>query len=53
MEFLLIKESDFPNLFDNTVVKKQKMSKFFDEQDFNSDLETIELNRIDLLKQLE
>lgn len=53
LDFLLIKESDFPNLFDNPVVKKQKMTKFFDEQDFNSDLETIELNKIDLLKQLE
>ena len=53
LNFLLIKEKEFPNLFDDPIIKQQKMSKFFNEQDFNSDIETIELNKIDLLKQVE
>ena len=36
----------------NPIVQHQKMSKYLDEQDFNSDCETIERNRDDLLKQL-
>lgn len=50
--FLLIHEKEFPHLFQNEVVKHQKMSKYFDEQDFNSDCETINRNKDDLLKQL-
>ena len=52
-DFLLIREKEFCNLFDNPVVKAQKMSKFFDEQDFNSDVETIEGNKIEILKNFE
>ena len=51
--FLMIKEIEFPHLFENPIVKHQNMTKFFDEQDFNSDCETVERNRVDLLKQLE
>ena len=51
--FLMIREREFANLFDDPVVRHQKMSKYFDEQDFNSDCETIERNQNDLLKQLE
>lgn len=49
---MLIKEKEFPDLFQNPVVKHQKMSKFFDEQDFNSDCEMIERNKNDLLASL-
>jgi hypothetical protein len=49
----MIKEKEFPQLFENPIVKHQNMTKFFDEQDFNSDCETVERNRVDLLKQLE
>lgn len=49
----MIREREFSNLFaNNPVTKQQKMSKYFDEQDFNSDSETIERNKVDLLKQL-
>jgi len=51
--FLMIKEKEFPHLFENQIVRQQNMTKFFDEQDFNSDCETVERNRVDLLKQLE
>ena len=51
--FLLIREKEFPHLFENPIVRHQRMSKFFDEQDFNSDCETVERNKVDLLKQLE
>ena len=50
--FMCIRELEFPRLFKNPIVKHQKMSKFLDEQDFNSDTETIERNRGDLLKQV-
>lgn len=48
----MIQEHEFPHLFKNPVVQQQKMSKYLDEQDFNSDSETIEHNKGDLLKQL-
>ena len=48
--FLKIREKEFPHLFENEVVMHQKMSKYFDEQDFNSDCETINRNKFDLLK---
>lgn len=48
--FLMIREREFSNLFENPITKQQKMSKYFDEQDFNSDCETIERNKDDLLK---
>ena len=47
--FLMIKEKEFPHLFENPVVRHQRMSKFFAEQDFNSDCETVERNKVDLL----
>ena len=51
--FLMIKEAEFPALFaENPVVKRQKMSRYFDEQDYNSDCETIERNKGDLLGDL-
>lgn len=49
---MVIKEQEFPHLFQNQVVKQQKLSKLLDEQDFNSDCETIGRNREDLLKSL-
>jgi len=51
--FLMIKEKEFPHLFENPVVRHQRMTKFFAEQDFNSDCETVERNKVDLLKELE
>jgi len=51
--FLMIREKEFPHLFEDPVVRHQRMSKFFAEQDFNSDCETVERNRDDMLKQLE
>jgi len=50
--FMMIKEREFPHLFKNSIVKHQKMSKYLDEQDFNSDCETIERNKSDLLEHL-
>lgn len=29
--FLMIREREFSNLFDNPITKQQKMSKYFDE----------------------
>jgi hypothetical protein len=52
ISFLMIKEKEFPHLFEDDVSKHQKMSKYFDEQDFNSDCELIERNKGDLLKNL-
>ena len=52
MNFLAIKEREFPHLFKNPVVQHQKMSKFLDEIDFNSDSETVERNQSDLLSSL-
>lgn len=51
--FLMIKEKDFPNLFENPVVRGQKMSEFYDEIDYASDEETINNNRETLLKGLQ
>jgi len=51
--FLLIRENEFPNLFKDPVVQHQKMSKYLDEQDFNSDGETIERNKADLLNHVD
>ena len=51
--FLLIKEKDFPNLFENQIVKKQNKEKYFVEQDYGSDQETVEINKATLLKDLE
>ena len=52
ISFLMIKEKEFPHLFEDDVSRHQKMSKYFDEQDFNSDCELIERNKGDLLKNL-
>ena len=49
---MVTQEQEFPHLSQNQVVRQQKMSKYFDEQDFNSDCETIERNKEDLLKSL-
>lgn len=37
MDFLLIHESDFPDVFDDPVVKSQKLSHFNEEIDYDSD----------------
>ena len=48
----MIKEKNFPNLFENPVVRGQKMTDFYDEIDYASDEETINNNRQTLLKGL-
>ena len=51
--FMMIREKEFPQLFaENAIVRNQRMSKYFDEQDYNSDSETIERNKGDLLADL-
>ena len=40
-QFMMIREAEFPHLFKDPIVQHQKMSKYFEEQDYNSDCETI------------
>ena len=50
--FLMIKEREFPHLFEHSILRQQKKSKYLDEIDFNSDCETIERNSTDLLSEV-
>lgn len=51
-QFLMIEQRAFPHLFEHPVVRSQKMNKFFDEQDYESDEHTIAQNKTEILKQL-
>ena len=48
----MIRQKEFPHLFKNDVVKNQRMSKFFQEQDYESEVECISKNKEIMLKDL-
>lgn len=48
----MIRQKEFPNLFKDPVVKNQRMSKFNEENDYDSDVECIEKNKQTMLKDL-
>ena len=50
--FMVVQEADFPQVFQDPIIKKQKLVEFNDEIDYNSDPELIAKNRKQLLKSL-
>ena len=53
LSFMMIKEQEFPHLFEDPVLKLKKKQKLVDEQDYESDCEIIERNKAELLQCLE
>lgn len=50
--FLVIQEEEFPSIFQDPILKKQKLKDYNDEIDYNSDKELIAKNKKQLLKSL-
>ena len=50
--FLVVHEAELPAIFDDPVLKKQKLKDYNDEIDYNSDSELITKNKKQLLKML-